>query len=70
MAFPMITIDDNDSLARSIQKIHYGTGETFIVIIDEYDILVREQLSYLGSLLMDEYQAAGCQGSVFTCPGQ
>lgn len=45
VAFPKITIDDNDSLARSIQKIHYGTGETFIVIIDEYDVLVREQAS-------------------------
>ena len=43
--FPKVMLDDNDSLARSIQKIHYGTGETFIVIIDEYDVLVREQVS-------------------------
>ena len=45
LAFPQIMLDDNDTLARSIQKIHYSTGETFIVIIDEYDVLVREQVS-------------------------
>ena len=43
-AFPAVELADHDSLAKSIQKVHTGTGETFIILIDEYDVLVREQV--------------------------
>ncbi|HAG70520.1 MAG TPA: AAA family ATPase [Lachnospiraceae bacterium] len=41
--FPYVTINDSDSLAESILNVFSETGETFIIIIDEYDVLVREQ---------------------------
>ena len=41
--FPDIVFEDDDSLAKSIMKIYAKTGETFILIIDEYDVLIREQ---------------------------
>lgn len=43
--FPTVKIGDNDSLALAIMKVYVATGETFVVIIDEYDVLVREQVS-------------------------
>lgn len=43
-AFPDVLIDDDDSLAESILNIYGETGETFIIIMDEYDVLVREQV--------------------------
>ena len=43
--FPEIAIDPEDSLADSILNIYSATGETFILLIDEYDVLVREQVS-------------------------
>ena len=36
---------DDESLAECILKVYAQTGHTFIVIIDEYDVLVREQVS-------------------------
>lgn len=42
-AFPQAAIEDDDSLARSLLRVYAKTGETFIIIIDEYDVLVREQ---------------------------
>ena len=41
--FPVVEIEDNYTLAESILEIHASLGETFIVIIDEYDVLVRER---------------------------
>ncbi|MBR6198935.1 MAG: AAA family ATPase, partial [Spirochaetales bacterium] len=44
------------SLADYIQRVYIEKGETFIIIIDEYDVLIREQVSeeefkaYLGFL--------------------
>ena len=43
--FQTIELDDEDSIAQCILKIYSATGETFIIIIDEYDVLVREQVS-------------------------
>ena len=54
--FQTIQLDDDDSIAQCILKIYSATGETFVIIIDEYDVLVREQVSeklfseYLGFL--------------------
>ena len=41
--FPDIDYAEDDTLARCILKTFTATGETFIIIIDEYDVLVREQ---------------------------
>ena len=41
--FAGIDLDDEDSLAESILKVYSETEETFIIIIDEYDVLVRER---------------------------
>lgn len=44
-AFPDTIFSDTDkSLADAMKKIHYTTKETFVIIIDEYDVLVREQV--------------------------
>ena len=51
-AYPNITFRDRDSLAQCILKVHAATGETFIILMDEYDVLVREQAS---KNLFDEY---------------
>ena len=40
-----IGISDSQSLAKSLQLVYQKTGDTFIIIIDEYDVLVREQVS-------------------------
>ena len=42
---PDVSLEDDDSLAQSILRIYSETGETFIILIDEYDVLVREQAS-------------------------
>ena len=41
--FPDVDIAREYTLAESILEVYSQTGETFIVIIDEYDVLVREQ---------------------------
>ncbi|MCR4908591.1 MAG: ATP-binding protein [Lachnospiraceae bacterium] len=51
-AFPEISFGEDDSVARCIQKVYAKTGETFVVIMDEYDVLVWEQVS---RELFDEY---------------
>ena len=43
-AFPSVKFKDNDSLALAMMKVYAKTNETFVVIIDEYDVLVREQV--------------------------
>ena len=43
--FPVVDIQDEDSLADSILKIYTSDKtQTFIIILDEYDVLVREQV--------------------------
>ena len=43
--FPDLYFDEEDSLAECILSIFSSTGETFIILLDEYDVLVREQVS-------------------------
>ena len=42
--FPGCDIRRDDSLARNILRVFAATAETFIILIDEYDVLVREQV--------------------------
>ena len=42
-AFPQAGIKDKDSLGKCILRVHAATGETFIILLDEYDVLVREE---------------------------
>lgn len=55
-AYPDINFSDCETLADYLQKVYAQTGETFIIIIDEYDVLIREQVGdeefkpYLGFL--------------------
>ena len=42
-AFPEVTVYDDDSIADVVLKIFYATGERFIILMDEYDVLVREK---------------------------
>ncbi|MBR1743026.1 MAG: AAA family ATPase, partial [Lachnospiraceae bacterium] len=60
--FPGVLLPDEYSLAEAILKIYGETGETFILLFDEYDVLVREQvpeklfkkfLSFLNGLFKD-----------------
>ncbi len=45
-AFPQAKIDlQNDSLSNAILKAWGATGESFIILMDEYDVLVREKVS-------------------------
>ena len=50
--FSDISFAKNDSLAKCIQKVYEKTGQTFIILIDEYDVLVREQVP---QVLFDEF---------------
>lgn len=60
--YPDIKFDKGTSIATCIQKVYRKTGEKFVIIIDEYDVLVREQvpeslfqsyLSFLNGLFKD-----------------
>ncbi|MDO5134246.1 MAG: AAA family ATPase [Eubacteriales bacterium] len=42
--FPQVRFREDDSLAQSILRIYAATGETFVFLLDEYDVLVREQV--------------------------
>lgn len=44
-AFPSVLIPDNEPLAGCLEKIYAATNEQFVVILDEYDVLVRERVS-------------------------
>ena len=54
--YPDINFSDCASLSDYLQQVYAQKGETFIVIIDEYDVLIREQVGdeefkpYLGFL--------------------
>ena len=43
--FPAIVFDKNDSIADCILKVFSATEEQFILIFDEYDVLVRENVT-------------------------
>ncbi|MBQ3922015.1 MAG: AAA family ATPase [Spirochaetales bacterium] len=40
--FPNVGIADEDSIAKAIQKVYETAGEQFIILIDEYDVFVRD----------------------------
>ena len=42
--FPDVAIMDKYSLGESIMEIYSSSGQTFVIIIDEYDVLVREKV--------------------------
>lgn len=63
VAFPSVSLEKDDSLAQSILRIYAETGETFIILIDEYDVLTREKadpdlfteyLNFLNSLFKND----------------
>ena len=41
--FPKIKFRDNETLANCMMEVYSATGETFVIILDEYDCLVRNQ---------------------------
>ena len=41
-AFPEVELEEEDTLAESILNVYAATGQTFIILMDEYDALVRE----------------------------
>ena len=43
--FPNIEFEDGSSIQRNIKEVYAETGEKFVIIIDEYDVLVREKVS-------------------------
>lgn len=43
--FGQVELEPEDSLAQCIQRVYAATGETFIIIMDEYDVFVREKVS-------------------------
>ena len=51
-AYPDVSTDDTGTLAETLLKIYQATGDTFILIMDEYDVLVREQAD---QKLFEEY---------------
>ena len=60
--FPEIDFEEKSSLTRCIKEVYAETGEKFVIIIDEYDVLIREQvpqslfdsyLSFLNGLFKD-----------------
>ena len=44
-SFPEADIDIDDFLGESIVKVYATTGEQFILIMDEYDVMVRQEVS-------------------------
>ena len=50
--FTDVEFDDNDSIAEIIAEIYDQTKKQFIIIIDEYDVLIRERVN---ETLLKEY---------------
>ena len=42
--FPNVGIEDSDDIPDCILKVYAATEEQFVLIMDEYDVLVREQV--------------------------
>ena len=51
-SFPSVKLAEKDTLPFALQKVYAKTNETFVIIIDEYDVLVREQVN---AKLFDDY---------------
>ena len=43
--FKDIDFDEDDSIAKMIQRVYDKTNTQFVIIIDEYDTLIREKMS-------------------------
>ncbi len=43
--FTSVVFEESDTLGECIQKIYTATNETFVIFMDEYDVLVREKVS-------------------------
>ena len=41
--YPFINLMDNIDIPGAIQAIYKGTGDRFVFIIDEYDVIIRDQ---------------------------
>ena len=52
--FPEIEFNETDSVSDMILEVNTGTKEQFIIIIDEYDTLIRERQS---EALLEEYRS-------------
>ena len=52
--FPDVEFDENESIAGIITEVYDYTKEQFVIIIDEYDTLVRESEN---DELLDEYRS-------------
>ena len=50
--FSNVDFSEAYSLADYLLEVYSATGETFVLLIDEYDVLIREQVSHK---LFDEY---------------
>ena len=50
--FPNCNIKDSDTMDRCIERVFGRTGEQFVMILDEYDVLVREKVK---SSIFDPY---------------
>lgn len=50
--FPKIKFRDNETLANCMLEVYAATDETFVIILDEYDCLVRNQF---GTHLFADY---------------
>ena len=50
--FPKIKFRNNGTLANCMMEVYSATGETFVIILDEYDCLVRDQF---GTHLFADY---------------
>ena len=50
--FPDLKFNDTDDIGKCMLQVYDTTGEKFVIIIDEYDVLVREKVS---SKLFDSY---------------
>ena len=44
-AYPQAGINIDDHLGKALLKVYGATGEQFILIMDEYDVMVREKVS-------------------------
>ncbi|MBO4334074.1 MAG: AAA family ATPase [Paludibacteraceae bacterium] len=50
--FPAIQFGEKDTIGKCILRVYAATKETFVIILDEYDCLVRQQF---GSELFNNY---------------
>lgn len=51
-SFPDVLIEEDDSMAGAILKVYSAMEEKFVLVFDEYDVLVREQVD---EKLLNEY---------------